>query len=266
MSRPRTLPGHAFNLVLYGSIVLLVVFLLAPLLITAVTSVGTSQYLEFPPRGFSLQWYERFLRDDTWISAIRTSLQVAVLSTLIVTVLGTFGAIGLSRCRFRGKPLVQAFVISPLIVPLIVIATAEFLLFRRLGMLGTIPAMALGHAVVGLPVMILIVSAAFSRFDVRLEQAAISLGATPLRASLRVTFPCISPAIAAGAIFTFLSSLDELMIPLFISTADTQTLSVRIWNSVVLQIEPTVAAVSTSLIVVAIALGAAAAVLQRLRV
>ena len=135
-----------------------------------------------------------------------------------------------------------------MIVPLIVTAIAIYFLFASIGLSGTILAMSIGHAVVVMPIVVIIVSATLQGFDIRIEQAAISLGAGPVEAFFRVTLPLTLPGILSGGAFAFLTSFDELMIPLFLGGPETQTLAVRIWHSVVLEIEPTIAAASTFLI------------------
>lgn len=242
-----------------------VVFLLAPLFIIVPLSFSSARYLTFPPPGVSLQWYERFLGDPNWLRSIWVSLQVAVFSSLLTVVVGVLAAFPLVRNEFRGKTIVYAVVLAPMIVPAIITAIALFFLFARLGLNGTVLAIAIGHAVVVLPIVIIIVSATLQNFDIRLEQAAMSLGAGRLRTFRKVTLPTIAPGIVSGALFSFLTSFDELIIPLFLGGPYAQTLSVRIWNSIMLEIEPTIAAVSTFLIAMAILVLVAAGLLRQRR-
>ncbi len=234
--------------VITGAVLL---FLLVPVAIIIPLSFSAARYLQFPPPGFSLQWYAQFFGRPEWMASLGLSVRVAVLSTVMTVALGMLAAVALVRGRFPGKTAVYAIILSPMIVPTIITAIAVYFFFARLHMIGSALAMALGHTVVALPVVVIIVSATLQGFDLRLEQAAISLGASPGQAFLKVTLPVISPGVVSGALFAFLTSFDELLIPLFLAGPTTMTLPVRIWTNVIMQIDPTIAAVSAFLIGVA---------------
>ena len=253
------------QLTLYLAVALVLLFLVAPILIIVPISFSSAQYLKFPPPGFSLQWYRHFFGRPEWMASLWLSVRVATLSTVLTTILGVLASLALVRGRFRGKSVVYAVILSPMIVPTIITAIAVFFFFARLHLVGSAVAMALGHTVVALPLVVIIVSATLQGFDRRLEQAAISLGASPLTAFRRITLPLIAPGVISGALFAFLTSFDELLIPLFLAGPTSQTLPVRIWNSVIMQIEPTIAAVSSFLIGVAILVMLLAALVQRVR-
>ena len=253
--------GKRITLLVVSGFVLL--FLIGPLLILVPSSFSSAQYLKFPPPGLSLQWYDRFLGRPEWLSSLLLSLRVALMSTAITTVLGVLTSLALVRGRFRGKGLVYGIILAPMIVPTIITAIAVYFLFSRLDMVGSPFAMALGHTVIALPLVVIIVSATLQSFDVRLEQAAIGLGASPLRAFSQITLPLIAPGVVTAALFAFLTSFDELLIPLLLSGTTSQTLPVRMWNSVLMQIEPTIAAVSTFLIGVAVVVLAGANLIRR---
>ncbi len=238
-------------------------FLVAPVVIIVIVSFSGADYLTFPPPRLSLRWYERFLGVASWRRAIGVSLQVAVLTTLFATVLGFLASFALVRGRFRGKGAIYAFLLSPMIVPTVITAIGLYFFFARLKATGSILAMALGHTVLALPVVVIIMAATLQGFDVRLEQAAQSLGAGALVTLRRITLPLIAPGVFSAALFAFLTSFDELLIPLFLSGVESQTLTVRIWNSLVLEVDPTIAAVSSFLIGVTTAVLAASALLRR---
>jgi putative spermidine/putrescine transport system permease protein len=240
-----------------------VLFLLIPIAIIIPLSFSSAQYLQFPPPGFSLQWYQRFFGRPEWMASLWLSVRVAVLSTIFTVVLGVLASIALVRGRFTGKTPAYAMILSPMIVPTIITAIAVYFFFSRLHMVGSPLAMALGHTVVALPLVVIIVSATLQAFDLRLEQAAISLGASPVRAFLAVTLPVVSPGVISGALFAFLTSFDELLIPLFLSGPTSMTLPVRIWTNVTMQIDPTIAAVSSVLIGVALVVLGSVGMLRR---
>jgi len=258
--------GSFWRLVaLWAAILLSLIFLLAPIAIIVALSFSAARYLQFPPPGFSLQWYREFFRNPDWMSSLWLSLRIALGATATALLLGLLAAVALVRERFPAKTAIYVLVLAPMIVPTIITAIAVYFLFARLRMIGSPIAMALGQAVLVLPLVVIIVSATLQGFDRRLEQAAIILGASPLQAFLRVTVPMIAPGIASAALFAFLSSFDELLIPLLLSSPTTMTLPVRIWTSVIMQIDPTITAVSSFLIALAIAVLGAAGLLRRAR-
>ena len=249
-------PGTVAVATLAGAVLL---FLIAPVIIILIVSFSGAHYLSFPPPYLSLRWYQRFLGTPSWRQAIGVSTQVALLTMLFATALGLLAALALVRGRFRGKGMIYAVLLSPLIVPTIITAIGLYFFFVRLKATGSIVAMALGHTVLALPVVVIIMAAALQGFDIRLEQAALSLGASRLTALCRITLPLILPGLLSAALFAFLTSFDELLIPLFLSGVEVQTLTVRVWNSLVLEVDPTIAAVSSFLIgVTAVVLGASA--------
>lgn len=250
---------------LYVSASAVILFLVLPILVIVPISFSAEQYLKFPPSEFSLEWYRRFFQRPEWMASLWLSIEVAVMSTLMTLIIGVPGAIALVRGRFPGKGLIYAVLLSPMIVPTIITGVAIYLFFAKIGLVGSPFAMALGHTVLSLPLMIIIVSATLQGFDERLEQAALSLGASPLQTFRYVTLPLIAPGVISGTLFAFLSSFDELIVPLLLAGATTFTLPVRIWNSVFMQVEPTIAAVSSFLIGVAVLILVLSALVQKMR-
>jgi len=255
----RTGPGAAAVLAI-AAVVL--VFLIAPVVIIVIVSFSGADYLRFPPPSLSLRWYHRFLGIATWRQAIGVSTEVASLTMIFATLLGLLAALALVRGRFRAKGVIYAFLLSPAIVPTIITAIGLYFFFARLKVTGSILVMALGHTVLALPVVVIIMAATLQGFDIRLEQAALSLGASRFTALRRITLPLIVPGLLSAALFAFLTSFDELLIPLFLSGVEAQTLTVRVWNSLLLEVDPTIAAVSSFLIGVTTAVLGASALLR----
>jgi putative spermidine/putrescine transport system permease protein len=225
-------------------------FLILPTLIVIPMSFSRNDILIFPPTGFSLRWYENFFAANEWREATLHSLVIALSTMVLSTVLGTSVALGLSRVglRFRG-PLTLLFLV-PVIAPAIVTAVAMYKSFALWGLSGTIPGMVLGHTCLALPFVVIYVSAILQKMDWRLEQAARSLGASPVRAFLHVTLPNIMPGVLVGAFFAFLTSFDEVVVSLFLAGSRAVTLPVQMWNGIRFEINPTVAAVSVVLLVI----------------
>jgi putative spermidine/putrescine transport system permease protein len=229
---------------------LTVLYLLAPTLVIVPMSFTEARILSFPPQGFTLQWYEKMVTDRQWSTGIVNSLQVATLTTVLATVLGTLAALGLSRGRFYGRSLVNALVLSPLIVPVVVIAIGMFGLFVQWRLAGSLPGLVLAHTALALPFVMVAVSASLRTMDRNLELAAANLGANPRRTFFNITFPIILPGVVTGAIFAFITSWDEIVVAIFMTSARFRTLPVEMWEQVRQAVDPTVAAVSTTLLVV----------------
>jgi len=173
---------------------------------------------------------------------------VAVLTMLFATSVGLMAALALVRGKVRWRQAVLALILSPMIVPTIITAVAFYLAFAPWGASGSILAMALGHTVLALPLVVVLLAATLQGLDPAYERAALSLGASRFYVLRRITVPLVAPGVISSALFAFLFSFDELLVPLFLSGVRAQTLPVRIWNSLLLQVEPTIAAVSAFLI------------------
>ena len=238
-------------------------FLAAPVFIIVPLSLSTSQYLEFPPPGWSLQWYRAFLGSEAWRSALGESLRLGLAVTLVATALGTSAAYGISRMR-RGRRWLVAFLLSPLIVPVVVLAISLYGLFVRIGISGGFGAILVGHAVIATPLVVIAVIASLHKLDPSLEKASMSLGAGPIETFLRVVVPAILPGICSGALLAFITSFDELVLAMFVG-GTTMTLPRKIWEDLIVMIEPTQAAASTVLLAVSTALLALWATMQRSR-
>lgn len=245
--------GHSVGLTTRVAAIAVLVFLALPILIIFPLALSPTDYLTFPPRGVSLRWFEAVLTNADWRGSIWFSLQIAVGSTILAVLLSVLAALALVRGRFRFKQAVYALILLPMIVPNIISAIAMFFFFADKGaVFGSMPAIIIGHAVIALPIAIIILSANLQGVDGRLENAAMSLGASRYTAFRRITLPLIAPGIASACIFAFLSSFDELLIAMFMAGSTAQTLPVRIWNAVLFQLDPTIAAISALLVVVSI--------------
>lgn len=233
-------------------------FLIIPSILIVPMSLGSSDFLEFPPRGWSIRWYEDYLNDPTWTGPTAFSFQIATLTTILATTVGTMAALALVRGEIRGRAVINAAIIAPLIVPLIVYAVAILLLFSPLRWTGTLHGFVLAHAALATPYVVLLVGAALYRTDPNLELAAMSLGASRGRAILHVTLPLIAPAILAGAVFAFLASFDDATVSFFISGITDKSLPRKLFENIEFSISPIVAVVSTLLTAISIVLIAVA--------
>jgi putative spermidine/putrescine transport system permease protein len=230
----------------------LCLLLLAPIVIVVIVSFSGDTYLTFPPSTFALRWYARFLGDEQWRNALWNSLLVAALCSIFATSIGFCAAYAFERASFFGKSLLMGALLLPLVIPSIVTAVAVYYFSIRLGLVGNRVWLAITHTILALPIVMIIARAALKTVDPELERAAAVHGCGNWGVLWRVVLPIAAPGIISGALFAFLTSFDELIIAIFVSGANGQTLPVRIWNSLTIELEPTIAAVSTLLVAVTV--------------
>jgi putative spermidine/putrescine transport system permease protein len=240
--------------ILYGVGGLIAFFLILPSFIVVPISFSDSLLMKFPPEKFSFRWYKVFFNTPAWTGSLWLSLKLGIGVMVVSTILGVLASVGLVRGRFPGKGALQAFLLSPMIVPYVVTALAMYYFFGQWKLVGNPWALLLSHICIATPIVIVIVSATLQDFNRSLEQAAQILGATPLQTFFKVTFPIIRPGIISGALFAFIVSFDEVVIAAFIGGYRSATLPKRMFDNVRDQMEPTVAAVSTLLVALSILL------------
>jgi len=242
--------SHRARLWLYALAVGVMVFLVVPTLLVIPMSFSASQYLEFPPREWSLRWYKSYFASAAWMQATATSLQAGVLTALVATPLGTLAAYGLHASRTRWAALITGLLLAPIVVPVILIGIGVFYAFVKLQLVNTLTGLVLAHSMLAVPVVMMVVSSALKTFDMNQERVARSLGASRPRAFLLITLPQIRFSVATGAVLAFLTSFDEIVVSLFISGGDHSTLTRNMFNALRDQVDPTIAAISTLIIVV----------------
>nr|WP_237666244.1 MULTISPECIES: ABC transporter permease [Burkholderia] len=229
-------------------------FLVAPILVIIPLSFNSGAYFSYPMEGFSLRWYAQAFGSPDWQRAFLNSMAIGAASTAIATSLGTLAAIGLARDNFPFRSLIMPILISPMIIPIVVVAAGFYLIFAPLGLVNSYPGVILAHAALGTPFVVITVTASLLSFDQSLLRAAANLGAAPWTTFRRVTLPLILPAVATGAVFAFATSFDEVIVILFIGGPDQRTVPRQMWSGIRDQIDPSILAVATVLIVFAILL------------
>ena len=241
---------HRARLWLYGLTALVLAYLLIPTLIVIPMSFSGSQYLEFPPRTWSLRWYEKYFSSTSWMDATATSFKAGCLTALVATPLGTAAAYGLHASRFRMAGLIQMLLLAPIIVPVILVGIAVFYVYVQLKLVNSLTGIVLAHTMLALPIVLMIVTSALKSFDMNQELVARSLGASRPRAFFLVTLPQIGFSILTSAVLAFLTSFDEVIVSMFVAGGANSTLTRNMFASLRDQIDPTIAAVSTIMIVV----------------
>jgi len=228
---------------IFGAAVL--AFLVMPIFAVVPASVNEASFIKIPPETLSLKWYGAFLEDRGWMVSLFNSLRVALLTTAIALFIGTLAALGVERLPKRARPFVIGAVLSPLIVPVIMISIALYYVTRSIGLYGTVPGLALGHALLCVPFVLLNVSVSLQRLDPNLARAASGLGARPTYVFRTLTLPAIWPGLASGGVFAFVLSFDEVVISLFIAGYGAKTLPVKLWEQIRVEFTPVAAVAST---------------------
>ncbi len=266
---------HYFYLFFCGFVLF---FLVAPLVVVIPLSFTNSPYLQFVPEmkifsfetwsfnfdGYGTRWYKDLLGicetntttvcSDRWMIGIKNSAIIAVFATLFATVLGTLAALGLSNRHMPFNRAIMALMISPMIVPLIITATGMFFFFAKANLLATITGLVIAHTILGIPFVVITVTASLSGFDNNLIRAAATLGGSPLRNFFKIQAPLIAPGVISGALFAFITSFDEVVIVLFVGGPDQYTLPRQMWSGIRNEISPTILGAATILVIFSILL------------
>jgi putative spermidine/putrescine transport system permease protein len=235
---------------LYVPGIIVAVWMAAPPLIVIPMSLNGERSLSFPSDSWSLRWYGEFFHDSVWLSSLQASLTIAVQVMLISLVIGTLAAFAIVRGTFRGRSLLETASMAPLVVPIVVLGIGTYAVFLDWGLVGTPLGFVAAHTGLAVPYVIITVSASLRVMDRQLERAAAALGARPYRVFLRVTLPLIAPGVVAGGLFAFVTSFDEVVVSLFIANPRLRTLPVQMYSSVTRDIDPTIAAASTLILIV----------------
>lgn len=256
----RNVEGRSVQVFVVSAILF---FLVVPSLFVIPVSFTNSTFLDFPPRGLSWRWYSEFFHSPIWITATVRSLYVAVAVAVIATVLGVCAAIGLNRRKFTGQQWVMALVLAPMILPRMIFAVGLFYMLARMHLVGTDLALIIGHTVLAFPFVVVTVLAMLKNYNPLFDLAAMTLGASPMRAFFHVTLPLIRGGVVAAAIFAFMTSFDDLNLALFLAGGEQNTLPKQMWSTMVLQANPLLGAASTMLLILMTTFAIAAETLSR---
>ncbi|PFH28942.1 ABC transporter permease subunit [Burkholderia sp. JKS000303] len=247
-ARPDAPIRNGSRRVLWAVVLIMIVFLCGPALFVIPVSFTSDNFINWPPSGFSLQWYEAVLGSRQWLAAAGRSGLIALLAAGCSMTLGVPVAFFIMRQRFKGKAVALAFVLSPMIVPHVIIAIALFYIFSRMNLVGTITGMVIGHSIINIPYVVITVMSLLKYYDVRLDQAASLLGATKLRTFRHVTLPILRSGLIAAAMFAFVMSFDELTVALFVTGGQFETLPKLMWDDALLNVNPSLTAAASLLL------------------
>jgi putative spermidine/putrescine transport system permease protein len=267
LSRPasETQITHKQRLWLYILATIIMLLLVLPTLIVIPMSFSASQYLEFPPREWSFRWYEHYFNSPEWIQATITSLKAGFLTMLVTTPVGIAAAYGLFISNHRATQFLFILLITPIMIPVILIAIGAFYVYVQIKLVNSLAGLVIAHSILALPLVLFVVSAALKSFDMNLEMAARSMGASRWKAFMMVTLPQIRFSVVTAALLSFLTSFDEVIIAMFVSGGQNSTLTRNMFNALRDQIDPTIASISTIMIVISSTLLILAQVFGRAR-
>ncbi len=230
-------------------------FLITPIVVIVPLSFNAEPYFTFTremltldPAGFSLRWYQEFLNSEQWMEGIKNTFIIAIASTFLATSLGTIAALGLSKPYMPYKNAIMALLISPMVVPLIISAAGMYFFYSSIGLSSTYPGIILAHTALGTPFVIITVTATLVGFDQTLVRASANLGADPTTTFFKVIMPLIAPGVISGALFAFITSVDEIVIVYFIAGPDQTTVPLKMFSGIREEISPTILAVASILV------------------
>ncbi len=245
-------------------------FLIAPIIVIIPLSFNAEDFFTFTPEmlaldpdGYSLKHYNDFFTNPDWQQAMWNSIRIAPMATLLSVSFGTLAAIGLSQPHVPFRRAIMAILISPMIVPLIISAAGMYFFYSRIGLQGSYWGVVLAHAALGIPFVIITVTATLVGFDRSLTRAAANLGANPVTTFAKVQMPLILPGVISGGLFAFITSFDEVVVVLFVGSAGQKTLPWQMFTGLREQISPTILAVATILVTVSVVLLATIEILRR---
>jgi len=230
-------------------------FLIMPIVVIVPLSFNAQPYFTFTtemltldPDGYSLRWYKEFLSSDEWLTGIKNTFIIAIASTFLATSLGTIAALGLSRSYIPWRNAIMAMLISPMVVPLIISAAGMYFFYSDIGLAQTYPGIILAHTALGTPFVIITVTATMVGFDQSLVRAAAVSGADPTTTFFKVIAPLIAPGVISGALFAFITSVDEIVIVYFIAGPEQKTVPLKMFSGIREEISPTILAVASILV------------------
>ncbi|MBM7652177.1 ABC transporter permease [Neobacillus cucumis] len=231
---------------------IVLLFVISPFIVLIPSSLTSAKFLSFPPQGFSFQWYAKILDRPEFIDSFIFSIELAVVTAIAATILGTLAGFSIAKYKFRGKKIVNTFLLSPLSVPSLIVGIAVLIYFTKIGIAGSFFGLLLAHLLITIPYVVRLVLTGMTSFDYSLEKAAAIVGAKPIRVFWDITLPLIRPAVFSGFIFSFLNSFDNVTLSLFLVSPQQMTLPLTIFSYIQENVDPLISAVSTAVILLSL--------------
>lgn len=263
MQSPQTRPERLAQVGVGAACALGLLFLVLPIVVIIPLSFDSERFFSYPMPGLSFRWYEELAGSTAWRRALGNSLIVGICATVIATTIGGLASLGLSRLRSRAKVLITSVLISPMMVPGVVTALAVYLFYSSLGLTGNLLGIIVAHSILGIPFVVITLTAALVGFDTNLMRAAASLGAPPRLAVTKVMVPLLIPALASSALFVFVTSFDEFIVTLFLAGPGQFTLPLQMWTGVHDDVSPAILAAATLFVLTSVLMLICIEVLRR---
>jgi putative spermidine/putrescine transport system permease protein len=228
---------------------ILLAIIILPAVIVIPQSFTSLNYFTYPIPDYVLKWYSKFWENSEWVVGLGRSLAIAVVVAVVATVLGTMAAVAMQKLEFKGKGLFMGLVLSPMVIPVVIIGVALYSTFSKVGLTNSFLGLILTHTLLAMPMVFVTMSSGLGGVNSNLELAAMSMGSTPIGAFFKVVLPTVKPSLISSILFSFVTSLDEVAASLFISGADTKTLPLVMWERLNTYMDPTIAVAATFLII-----------------
>ncbi|MEC1260145.1 ABC transporter permease [Bacillus swezeyi] len=248
----RKSSGKWIDVFVWTTGIFVYLFLALPVFVIVLSAFSPSEYPKFPPSGFSLRWFAGVFSSGEWMDSIGVSCLLLMIVTPLTVILGTAASYALARLQFPGKDAIQSFILSPLMIPQIVLGVALLYLFTMMGMNGSVAGLVIGHMLISLPYVVRTVGVSVSNLDPKLEQASMNLGAGPVQTFLNVSLPLMKPGMIAGAVFSAVTSFGEISISLFVSSPTVTPVPIRTFSYIEQTFDPSVNAISVIFIVISV--------------
>lgn len=227
----------------------ILIVIILPALIIIPQSFTSLNYFTYPIPGYDSKWYERFFANSEWIVGLERSILIAVVTAVLATLIGTMAAVAMQKLEFKGKSFFMSLMIAPMVVPVIIIGVALYTTFSKVGLTNSIPGLIFAHTLLAIPMVFITMMSGLSNVNENLELAAMSMGASPIRTFFEVTLPTVKSSLTASVLFAFVTSLDEVVVTIFVSGANTKTLTMVMWENLRTTIDPTIAVAATFLVI-----------------
>lgn len=235
-------------MILKSFVSLVLIAVVIPALIIIPQAFTSLNYFVYPIESYSLKWFEAFFANDQWITGLYRSLGIACATAILATILGTMAAVAMTKLEFKGKSLFMAVMLAPMVIPIIVIGVSLYASFATMGLTNSFLGLILAHTLIAIPMVFTTMLAGLSSVNENLELAALSMGSTPIGAFFKVVLPNVKSSLVASALFAFVCSLDEVVVTIFVSGANTKTLPMVMWENMRTSINPTLAVAAVFMI------------------
>lgn len=234
---------------LYIIVFLILLAVILPAIIIIPQAFTATNFFKYPVEEFSMKWFTRFFDNSEWVTGLERSLCIAVATAILATVIGTMAAVAVQKLEFKGKSMFMSIMIAPMVVPVVITGVALYSTFAKMGLTNTFPGLIMAHTLLAIPMVFVTMTSGFSNVNENLELAALSMGETPFGAFIKVVLPTVKPSLVSSILFAFVTSLDEVVVTIFVSGANTKTLTMVMWENMRTTINPTLAVAALFLII-----------------